>query len=115
MPKTMIHNDRVYTQAFEYMGVDIYTRGAPMTWLAVVGDETLVTNEAWHLYDRIGSAAREPRFYVGAMHKEVPQIGRMVDYWRVVDRETGMRADGTAKFETADEARRWCDGLNAIR
>lgn len=51
------------------------------------------------------------RFFVDAMHKQTPW-GLMVDYWRVMDRVTGMRADGTAKYETPEQAQRWCDGLN---
>lgn len=115
MSETLIHNDRVYSHAFEYLGTDVYTRAAPMTWLAVVNGETVVTNEAGYLYDHIESASRKPRFYVDALHK--PSNGfdgpTQLDYWRVMDRETGMRADGTAKYETPEQARRWCDGLNA--
>lgn len=113
--KTITYNDRVFSWAFDYRGVGIYTRAAPMTWLAVVGGETIVANEAWYLYDRIDSLPREPRFYVDAMHK--PSNGfdgpAQVDYWRVMDRETGMRANGTAKYETVEQAQRWCDSLNS--
>lgn len=54
------------------------------------------------------------RFSVQAMHK--PSNGfdgpTQVDYWRVLDAATGMRADGTAKYATPEQAQRWCDGLN---
>jgi hypothetical protein len=59
------------------------------------------------------TADHAPRFFVSAMHKDVPGIGRMVDYWRVVDSTTGMRADGTARYETPERAQQWCDSLNA--
>lgn len=52
------------------------------------------------------------RFSVQAFHKQTP-AGYVVDYWRVVDATTGMRADGTAKYDTPEQAQRWCDGLNA--
>jgi hypothetical protein len=57
MAKTILHNDRLFSWAFEYQGVDVYTRGGPMAFLAVVGGETVVTNDSWYLYDRIDSAA----------------------------------------------------------
>lgn len=56
----------------------------------------------------------ETRFFVQAMH--TPSNGfdsqRTVEYWRVTDRESGMRADGTAKYGTPEQAQRWCNGLN---
>lgn len=53
-----------------------------------------------------------PRFYVDAMHHEVPGLGLVPEYWRVVDSQTGMRADGTARYATPEQAQRWCDRLN---
>ena len=54
------------------------------------------------------------RFTVEAMHK--PSNGfdgpTQVDYWRVMDAETGLRANGSAKYETVGEAQRWCDAFN---
>lgn len=52
------------------------------------------------------------RFVVDAMHKQLPGGGLAVDYWRVLDTATGMRADGTAKYSDPADAQRWADGLN---
>lgn len=57
MAKTILHNDRLYTWSFDYKGVDVYARSGPMSWLAVVGDQTIVTNDSWYLYDRIDATA----------------------------------------------------------
>lgn len=57
----------------------------------------------------------EPRFVVNAMHK--PSNGfdgpTQVDYWRVFDNATEMRANGTAKYETPDQAQQVANALNA--
>lgn len=56
----------------------------------------------------------DTRYTVEAMHQ--PSNGfdgpSQVDYWRVMDAETGMRANDTAKYETPEQAQRWCDALN---
>lgn len=54
----------------------------------------------------------EKRFSVEAFHKQTANGSYVVDYWRVVDAETGMRANGSAKYETPSEAQRWCDAFN---
>jgi hypothetical protein len=113
MTKTILHNDRLYSFSFEYRGADVYTRTAPMSWLAVVADQIVVTNDSSYLYERIDSAVRPARFVVDAMHKQLPGGGLAVDYWRVLDTATGMRAGGTAKYADPADARRWADGLNA--
>lgn len=58
--------------------------------------------------------APTPRYSVNAMH--LPSNGfdgpTAVDYWRVFDNQTGMRANGTAKYQDAAQAQAWCDHLN---
>jgi hypothetical protein len=58
-----------------------------------------------------------PRFVVNAMHTQNPndRSAVVVDYWRVEDTLTGMRANGTGKYETPEQARKWADALNAVR
>lgn len=45
----------------------------------------------------------DQRFVIDAMHKDTPW-GLMVDYFRVIDTETGERVPGTRKFESPTEA-----------
>lgn len=56
------------------------------------------------------------RYSVTAFHKQSPgdRSQYVVDYWRVEDATTGMRANGTAKYETPEQAQRWCDALNEV-
>lgn len=54
----------------------------------------------------------EPRFSVEPVYKTTVDGDSVVDYWRVLDAETGLRANGSAKYETAGEAQRWCDAFN---
>ena len=58
--------------------------------------------------------AEEPRYSVNAMHR--PSNGfdgpTAVDYWRVFDNQTQMRANGTAKYQDRAQAQAWCDHLN---
>lgn len=55
------------------------------------------------------------RFTVSAMHK--PSNGfdgpTQVDYWRVVDTNTGMRAEGTGQYADRVQAQIKADSLNA--
>lgn len=54
------------------------------------------------------------RYSVNAMH--APSNGfdgpTTVDYWRVLDSVTEMRANGTAKYQDRAQAQEWCDHLN---
>lgn len=56
----------------------------------------------------------QPRYSVNAIHK--PSNGfdgpTVVDYWRVFDNVTEMRANGTAKYQDPAQAQAWCDHLN---
>lgn len=64
---------------------------------------------AWNI-----EAVEKPRYTVNAIHK--PSNGfdgpTTVDYWRVFDNHSGMRANGTAKYQDRAQAQAWCDHLN---
>lgn len=53
-----------------------------------------------------------PRFGVEAVQRRLPDGRQEIHYWRVLDAETGLRANGSAKFETRAQAQRWCDAFN---